>query len=63
MTYTCKKIGAAFFALFLITALAACGNASDSKGSSSSSSKKEETITYKAENGNIKIPKHPKRVV
>lgn len=63
MTYTCKKIGAAFFALFLIAALAACGNASDSKGSSSSSSKKEETITYKAENGNIKIPKHPKRVV
>lgn len=51
-----------FFALLLIAALAACGNHSESKGSSSDS-KDEETVTYKAENGNVKIPKHPKRVV
>ena len=59
MFHTYKKIGAALIAVLLIAALAACGNSSDTKGSS----EKEETITYKAENGNIKIPKHPKRVV
>lgn len=59
MFHTYKKIGAALIAMLLIAALAACGNSSDTKGSS----EKEETITYKAENGNIKIPKHPKRVV
>ncbi len=59
MFHTYKKIGAALIAVLLIAALAACGNSSDTKGSS----EKGETVTYKAENGNIKIPKHPKRVV
>ncbi|KXZ17620.1 iron-hydroxamate ABC transporter substrate-binding protein [Bacillus nakamurai] len=58
MFHTYKKIGAALIAVLLIAALAACGNSSDMKGSS-----QEDTVTYKAENGNIKIPKHPKRVV
>ncbi|MFN2745337.1 MULTISPECIES: iron-hydroxamate ABC transporter substrate-binding protein [Bacillus] len=62
MTFKCKKIGAALFALLMIAALAACGNQSENKGSSSDA-KQEETITYKAENGTVKIPKHPKRVV
>lgn len=62
MTHIYKKLGAAFFALLLIAALAACGNNSESKGSASDS-KGAETFTYKAENGNVKIPKHPKRVV
>ncbi|MEH6973122.1 iron-hydroxamate ABC transporter substrate-binding protein [Bacillus sp. JJ675] len=62
MTHRCKKITAAFFALLLIAALAACGNQSANKGSSSGS-KQKETITYKAENGTVKVPKHPKRVV
>ncbi|MFK3895607.1 iron-hydroxamate ABC transporter substrate-binding protein [Bacillus subtilis] len=62
MTHIYKKLGAAFFALLLIAALAACGNNSESKGSASDS-KGAETFTYKAENGNVKIPEHPKRVV
>ncbi|WP_307891999.1 iron-hydroxamate ABC transporter substrate-binding protein [Bacillus swezeyi] len=62
MTFQYKKFGAAFFVLLLIAALAACGNKSESKGSSSESNQ-EETITYEAENGSVKVPKHPKRVV
>ncbi|MFD0050498.1 iron-hydroxamate ABC transporter substrate-binding protein [Actinomycetes bacterium NPDC127524] len=41
--------------------LSACSNGSDKQ--ESKESKKSEMITYKAENGIIKIPKHPKRVV
>ncbi|MEC1355462.1 iron-hydroxamate ABC transporter substrate-binding protein [Bacillus sonorensis] len=62
MAFRRRTFIAAFFALLLITALAACGNKTESKGSSSDSNK-EETITYKAENGTVKVPKHPKRVV
>lgn len=52
-----KKIMVALVAL-MVLALAACGsNNEDSK------SKKEETVTYKAANGEIKVPKDPKRVV
>ncbi|MEC2291755.1 MULTISPECIES: iron-hydroxamate ABC transporter substrate-binding protein [Bacillus] len=57
-----KTIAAACFVLLLIAALTACGNQIESKDSSSKS-KSEETITYKAENGTVKVPKHPKRVV
>ena len=41
MFRTYKKIGAALIAMLLIAALAACGNSSDTKGSS----EKKETIT------------------
>ncbi|MCY9150164.1 iron(3+)-hydroxamate-binding protein fhuD, partial [Bacillus haynesii] len=56
-----KTLASACFILFLIAALTACGNQAESKDSSQS--KSEETITYKAENGTVKVPKHPKRVV
>jgi iron complex transport system substrate-binding protein len=47
--------------LNLTLVIAACGNAE--KKDDAASVSKNETITYKSENGNIKVPAHPKRVV
>ncbi|WP_191561072.1 iron-hydroxamate ABC transporter substrate-binding protein [Metabacillus idriensis] len=58
-----KRIIGLICALFVIGILAACGNQEKTEENSSSEKKTEETITYKAANGDVKIPKHPKRVV
>ncbi|MGG0657194.1 iron-hydroxamate ABC transporter substrate-binding protein [Rummeliibacillus pycnus] len=54
------------FLLLLVLIISACSNNS-SKNSDNSSSKSDTkeptTITYKSENGDIKVPAHPKRVV
>lgn len=47
--------------LILTLVIAACGNTE--KKDDAASGSKNETITYKSENGDIKVPAHPKRVV
>ena len=47
--------------LILTLVIAACGNTE--KKDDAASGSKNETITYKSENGDIKVPANPKRVV
>ncbi|HWI49965.1 MAG TPA: iron-hydroxamate ABC transporter substrate-binding protein [Rummeliibacillus sp.] len=52
--------------LILVLMMSACSNNSSKNsdnGSSKSDTKEPTTITYKSENGDIKVPAHPKRVV
>jgi iron complex transport system substrate-binding protein len=62
-----RKIGLMAVVLCLIGILAACGNTSNNTAAptpqSHSADSESETITYKAANGEVKIPKNPKRVV
>ncbi|MGC4378396.1 iron-hydroxamate ABC transporter substrate-binding protein [Fictibacillus sp. Mic-4] len=58
-----KKIILPIILIFTLI-LSACGNSSESKnGESPTDNKKEEMMTYQSENGPIKVPAHPKRVV
>jgi iron complex transport system substrate-binding protein len=43
--------------------LSACGNSQSAGDQDQSNSKKENTRIYQSENGPVKVPKHPKRVV
>jgi iron complex transport system substrate-binding protein len=62
-----RKIGILAVVLFLVGILSACGNTSDNAASPSTQGNPadsgSETITYTAANGEVKIPKNPKRVV
>ncbi|GED16004.1 iron-hydroxamate ABC transporter substrate-binding protein [Aneurinibacillus migulanus] len=62
-----KKSVFIFLSILLIGILAACGQASNNKAPESqqgqSTENKNETITYTAANGEVKIPKNPNRVV
>jgi iron complex transport system substrate-binding protein len=50
--------------LIMILIISACGNKSAEQASGEQDKdEKEETITYQSENGPIKVPAHPKRVV
>ncbi|WP_027410297.1 iron-hydroxamate ABC transporter substrate-binding protein [Anoxybacteroides tepidamans] len=50
--------------LLLVLIISACGNHSaENKEGSSTKEKSSEMITYQSENGPIKVPAHPKRVV
>lgn len=49
------------FILILVLIISACSNST--KTTTNSDSKKKDTITYQSENGPIKVPAHPKRVV
>jgi len=49
--------------LLLALILSACGNTSDKKDDSSGKNDDQKTITYQSENGPVKVPAHPKRVV
>lgn len=54
------------FLLLLVLVVSACGNNTDKNSTEhflSSDAKEPSTITYKSENGDIKVPAHPKRVV
>ncbi len=56
-----RKIGFWAVLLLLMGMLSACGNTSDNAASPADSGS--DTITYAAANGEVKIPKDPKRVV
>lgn len=62
-----KKSVFIFLAILLVGIVAACGQVSNNKTPESqqgqSTENKNETITYTAANGEVKIPKNPKRVV
>ncbi|TDK59887.1 iron-hydroxamate ABC transporter substrate-binding protein [Bacillus salipaludis] len=49
------------FILILVLIISACSNST--KTTTNSDSKKKDTITYQSENGPVKVPAHPKRVV
>ena len=52
------------FILLLVLIISACGNQStEKKDSSMSKENTSDTITYQSENGPIKVPAHPQRVV
>ncbi|MBM7644526.1 iron complex transport system substrate-binding protein [Scopulibacillus daqui] len=61
-----KTMSLSLFLLVLAFLLAACGShqSSDTKEQSKKSQKEEQTTkVYQSENGPVKVPKHPKRVV
>ncbi|MBD3860267.1 iron-hydroxamate ABC transporter substrate-binding protein [Bacillus sp. 28A-2] len=49
--------------LIFVLALSACGNNSNSSSNKGNQSTSSDTITYQSENGPVKLPAHPKRVV
>lgn len=49
--------------LILVLIMSACGSKSTEKSSGEESKDNKETITYQSENGPVKVPAHPKRVV
>lgn len=52
------------FILILVLILGACGNSTKTQSAADEDKEdKSETITYESENGPIKVPAHPKRVV
>lgn len=67
--YTIKKFSMILTTLALLVILAACGQSATTSAPAASTSEtpapatQNETITYKAANGDIKVPSHPKRVV
>ncbi|MFD2210458.1 iron-hydroxamate ABC transporter substrate-binding protein [Virgibacillus halophilus] len=52
-----------FLLLCLILFLSACGQSKDSSEKNGSAADDQKTITYQSENGPVKVPAHPKRVV
>ena len=58
-----KKITMSLILLASIFVITACGNKADTKGESSKNSEKATTITVKDQNGEVKVPLKPKRVV
>ncbi|MFD1988920.1 iron-hydroxamate ABC transporter substrate-binding protein [Paenibacillus nicotianae] len=68
--YILKKFSMIFTTILLIAILAACGQSTTPTASPPTSSTMEKpattenkTITYKAANGEVKVPSHPQRVV
>lgn len=49
--------------LIFVLALSACGNSSSSSSNKGNQSTSSDKITYESENGPVKLPAHPKRVV
>lgn len=49
--------------LIFVLALSACGNSSSSSSNKGNQSTSSDKITYQSENGPVKLPAHPKRVV
>ncbi|WLW68557.1 iron-hydroxamate ABC transporter substrate-binding protein [Bacillus safensis] len=49
--------------LIFVLALSACGNSSSSSSNKGNQSASSDKITYQSENGPVKLPAHPKRVV
>jgi iron complex transport system substrate-binding protein len=51
------------FILILLLIISACSNSTKTATSSTTKEKESDTITYQSENGPVKVPAHPKRVV
>lgn len=49
--------------LIFVLALSACGNSSNSSSNKGKNQSTSDTITYQSENGPVKLPANPKRVV
>ncbi|MEH6940819.1 iron-hydroxamate ABC transporter substrate-binding protein [Bacillus sp. JJ722] len=58
-----KKLLIPFMLIFVLILSACNGDSTDKKDDASSKDKKPETITYQSENGPVKVPADPQRVV
>lgn len=58
-----KRTGFWLFIVCMMFFLAACNEKSNSKEQLVSAEKEPETVTFQAANGEVKVPKNPRRIV